>query len=61
MKAKLFILGQYRGEVTVGKQSIMGLLASGDWREAMARIREMQAELKELSEGEKKQDEGEKP
>ncbi len=51
MKASLYVLGVYRGEIEVGDNSLVGLLARGMFGEGMAKANEMQAELNAICEG----------
>ena len=50
MKANLYVLGVYRGEIEVGENSMVGLLTRGMFGEGMAKAAKMQAELDALCE-----------
>ena len=52
MKANLFVCGVYQGEIEVGNDSIIGLLARMDYGGALQRITAMQEELNQLAGGE---------
>ena len=61
MKASLYVLGVYRGEIEVGDNSLVGLLARGMFGEGMAKAVEMQEELDAIcdecrSDGEEKEE-----
>ena len=48
MKAKLFVMGQYRGEIEVGENSIMGALARGAMGQAMRGVNALQEDLNRI-------------
>lgn len=50
MKADLYVMGVYKGEIEVGENSIVGLLAGGRVGEAMGKAKAMQEELNALCE-----------
>ena len=50
MKADLYVMGVYKGEIEVGENSIVGLLASGRVGEAGGKVKAMQDELSALCE-----------
>ena len=50
MKADLYVMGVYKGEIDVGENSIVGLLASGRVGEAGGKVKAMHDELSALCE-----------
>lgn len=51
MKARLYVLGVDRGEIEVGDNSMVGLLARGMFSDGMARANELQRDLDYLCDG----------
>lgn len=48
MKADLYVIGVYRGQVEVGENSLVGRLARLDFGGAMKRVSDMCDEMQEL-------------